>query len=113
MNWVELVSEEQLKEIRAESQEFPVLIFKHSTTCSISAMALHRLQRKSSSVPGLKVYFLDLRAYRNVSNAIEATFDVTHESPQVLIIDKGQAVYHRSHGEIDPSQIREFLDSAN
>ena len=112
MNWVELVSEEQLKEIRAESQASPVLIFKHSTTCSISAMALHRLERKSSHVPGLKAYFLDLRSYRNVSKAVESTFDVIHESPQVLIIDKGQAVYHRSHGEIDPSEIREFIGSA-
>ena len=112
MNWVELVSEEQLKEIRDESQASPVLIFKHSTTCSISAMALHRLDRKSSHVPGLKTYFLDLRAYRNISRLVETTFDVIHESPQVLIIDKGQAVYHRSHGDINPSEIREFLDSA-
>lgn len=112
MEWIELVSPEQLTAINKESQESPVLIFKHSTTCSISAMALHRLDRKSSNVPGLKAYFLDLRSHRDVSKAIESTFDVTHESPQVLIIDKGQAVYHRSHGEIDPSAIREFLMSA-
>jgi bacillithiol system protein YtxJ len=112
MNWIELVSPEQLQAIRNESQESPVLIFKHSTACSISAMVLHRLQRKSSgvNVPGLKLYYLDLRAYRDVSRAVESTFEVEHESPQVLIIDKGQAVYHRSHGEIDPLQIREFLE---
>jgi bacillithiol system protein YtxJ len=111
MNWVELVSEEQLKEIRDESQNSPVMIFKHSTTCSISAMALHRLDRKSSQVPGLKTYYLDLRAHRDISKLIETTFDVIHESPQILIIDKGRAVYHRSHGEIDPSGIKEFLAS--
>jgi bacillithiol system protein YtxJ len=74
-------------------------------------MAFHRLQRKSSAVPGLKVYYLDLRAHRDISRAVETTFNVIHESPQVLIIDKGKAVYHRSHSEINPSEIREFLDS--
>lgn len=109
MDWIELVSPEQLSAIARESQEFPVLIFKHSTACSLSALALHRLDRKSSNVPGLKAYFLDLRAHRDLSTLIESTFDVIHESPQILIIDKGRAVYHRSHGEIDPSDIREFL----
>lgn len=111
MEWIELASEQQLQTIKKESQESPVLIFKHSTTCSISAMALHRLDRKSSSVPGLKAYYLDLRAHRDISKMVETTFDVEHESPQILIIDKGQAVYHRSHGEIDPSEIKEFLSS--
>jgi bacillithiol system protein YtxJ len=113
MDWIELVSPEQIQGINKESQEFPVLIFKHSTTCSISAMVRHRLERKSSKVPGLRAYFLDLRAHRDVSNLVETAFGVEHESPQVLIIDKGQAVYHRSHGEIDPADIREFLVSTN
>jgi bacillithiol system protein YtxJ len=114
MEWIDLVEAEQLQQIKNESQQSPVVIFKHSTTCSISAMALNRLQRNSSAingVAGLKVYYLDLRAHRNVSNLIETTFDVMHESPQVLIIDKGEAVYHRSHGEIDPTAIRSYLES--
>ena len=57
----------------------------------------------------LKAYYLDLRAHRDISRLVESTFDVIHESPQILIIDKGQAVYHRSHGEINPSEIKEFL----
>lgn len=110
MDWIDLVSPEQLQTIRKESQESPVVIFKHSTTCSISAMALHRLQRKSSAVSA-KVYYLDLRANREVSNLVSTTFDVEHESPQVLIIDKGEAVYHRSHSDINPADIQEFLNS--
>jgi bacillithiol system protein YtxJ len=108
MSWIELISAEQLQSIKEESQSNPVVIFKHSTSCSISAMALHRLQRKSVDA---KVYYLDLRANREVSNLVASMFDVTHESPQVLIIDKGKAVYHRSHSEISPSNIQDFLDS--
>ena len=108
MDWINLTSPGQLEVIRNESKDSPVVIFKHSTTCSISAMALARLQRKS---PDAKVYYLDLRAHRDVSNLVATTFDVEHESPQVLIIDKGTAVYHRSHSEINPGDIQEFLDS--
>jgi len=107
-SWIELVSAEQLDEIKKESEVAPVLIFKHSTTCSISAMAFHRLQRKALAS---KFYYLDLRAYRGISNLVAETFDVEHESPQVLIIDKGKAVYHRSHSEISPVDIQDFLDS--
>jgi bacillithiol system protein YtxJ len=109
MNWIDLVSPEQIQVIKSESNESPVLIFKHSTTCSISAMAFHRLQRKPF---GTKFYYLDLRANREVSNLVATTFDVEHESPQVLIIDKGVAVYHRSHSDIIPDDIREFLETA-
>lgn len=108
MSWVDLTSAEQIENIKQESQASPVLIFKHSTTCSISAMALHRMQRKSVDA---KVYYLDLKANRNVSNLVAEVFDVIHESPQVLIIDKGKAIYHRSHSDISPSDIQEFLDS--
>lgn len=111
MDWINLVSTDQLGEIRQRSAKTPVVIFKHSTTCSISAMALNRLQRRASDLNtnGAHVYYLDLKAHRDVSNMIESEFDVVHESPQVLIIDHGKAVYHRSHGDIDPIEIKDFL----
>lgn len=109
MDWIDLVSTAQIETIKSESEKTPVLIFKHSTTCSISAMAYHRLQRKSVHI---KVYYLDLRENREVSNLVASAFDVIHESPQVLIIDKGVAVYHRSHSDINPADIQEFLASA-
>jgi bacillithiol system protein YtxJ len=108
MDWIDLVSTDQLHTIKSESQRSPVVIFKHSTTCSISAMALARMQRKSVDA---KVYFLDLRANREVSNLVASMFEVEHESPQVLIIDKGKAVYHRSHSDISPIDIQDFLRS--
>jgi bacillithiol system protein YtxJ len=108
MNWIDLVSVELLEEIKKESESAPVIIFKHSTTCSISAMALHRMQRASKSSDA-KIYYLDLRAYRELSNLIATMFDVQHESPQILIINKGKSVYDRSHSEINPPEILERL----
>ncbi len=112
MSWIDLVSTDQIETIKKESNEAPVLIFKHSTTCAISAMAYQRLQRGSKNF-NFKVYYLDLRAHRDVSNLIASTFDVIHESPQVLIIDKGKSVYDRSHGEISSSDIQDFVAATN
>ena len=107
MKWIELKSEDQLDQIREESNTNPVLIFKHSRSCSISRAALDRLERnwKEDEMDNVKPYFLDLLTYRQTSKRIADQFDVEHESPQVLMIDKGQSVFDRSHFDIDYSQI--------
>ena len=107
MKWVELKTEEQLDQIRAESKENPVLIFKHSRRCSISKAALDRLERnwKEDEMAHLKPYFLDLISFRETSDRIATQFDVEHESPQVLIIENGQAIYDQSHFNIDYGHI--------
>ena len=97
MNWNKLIRDDQLADIREESVRQPVLIFKHSTTCSISAMALSRMERNWSDQLGVKPYYLDLLANRPISNKIEREFGVEHESPQVLLIRNGQCVYDASH----------------
>jgi bacillithiol system protein YtxJ len=107
MNWVELKTEEQLDQIREESKNHPVLIFKHSRRCSISKAALDRLERnwKEDEMTHLKPYFLDLVSFRETSDRIATQFDVEHESPQVLIINNGQSIYNQSHFNIDYGNI--------
>ena len=108
MNCNLLQEADQLDDLLTESSERKILIFKHSTRCSISNTMLARLERnwKDTEVNDLKPYFLDLLAYRPLSNAIAETFRVEHQSPQVLIISKGQSIYDRSHFDIDFDQIR-------
>jgi bacillithiol system protein YtxJ len=100
MNWNKLNSDSQLAEIKEESENQPVLIFKHSTTCSISAMALSRMERNWNDQLGVKPYYLDLLANRAISNKIVTEFGVDHESPQVLLIRNGECVYDASHMSI-------------
>ena len=102
MNWNKLTDPAQLEEIKALSHEKPVLIFKHSTRCSISGMSLDRLLRnwKAEDSERVTPYFLDLIAYRSISNQIEVFFGVPHESPQVLLIKDGKSVYDESHYSI-------------
>lgn len=104
MNWKTLTSEEQLSEINAASAEAPIVIFKHSTRCSISSMAKGRLDR-AVAPEGLTFYYLDLIAHRAVSNKIEEMYRVPHESPQVLIIRNGASIYDESHTGITMDNI--------
>lgn len=106
MNWIELTSEAQLETIKQESKEQPVVIFKHSTRCSISDMAKGRLER-SKVESDMKFYYLDLIRYRPVSNKIAEVFHIHHESPQVLIIKDGECRYSESHNGISMDDIVE------
>jgi len=103
MNWEDFNSVEQLQAIKELSKQKAVLIFKHSTRCSISRTALDRLQRhwQPEEMPSIKPFYLDLLRHPDVSSLVAREFAVEHESPQVLIIRNGEAVYHRSHLEID------------
>lgn len=104
MNWIHLTEEAQLETIKQESNERPVVIFKHSTRCSISAMAKMRLERETAP-DSITFYYLDLIRYRSLSNKIAEIFDVQHESPQVLIIRNGECIYDESHGGIEMNEI--------
>ena len=107
MNWKQLTDLQQLKQLTEVSFQFPVLIFKHSTRCSISVMALNRFQREWNNTT-VNPYFLDLLNYREVSNQIATLFEVEHQSPQVLLIKDGACVFHASHNAIDAQAVNEF-----
>ncbi|GAB2520801.1 bacillithiol system redox-active protein YtxJ [Spirosoma aerophilum] len=109
MNWNKITSDTQLDTIKEESAKQPVLIFKHSTTCSISAMALSRMERNWNDQLGVKPYYLDLLANRPISNKIEHLFGVEHESPQVLLIRNGACVYDASHMAISFAGIQQAV----
>lgn len=104
MNWIKLTTDIQLADIHQKSSINPQVIFKHSTRCSISQMALNRLER--SSIPnGIDFHFLDLIAYRKLSDKIATDYSVYHESPQILLIKNGECVYAESHSGIDMEEI--------
>jgi bacillithiol system protein YtxJ len=106
MGWIQLTSLDQLNEIDERSKIKPVLIFKHSTRCSISSTAMNRMNGGLENLSDkLDVYYLDLLAFRNISAEIESRYLVHHESPQVIIIKNGISVYHSSHLSIAPATI--------
>lgn len=103
-NWLWLTDEYSFQLAMQKSFEKKILIFKHSTRCSISSMALYRIEdnvkRKIATC-----YFLDLLKYRSISIKIEEQLGVKHESPQILVIENGVCIYHTSHNDISWDRI--------
>ncbi len=104
MNWISLTTEQQLQELLERSATRHQLIFKHSTRCSISKVALSRLE-KAGPAADIDFYFLDLLAHRSLSNLVAGTFHVAHESPQVLLIRNRECIYDESHLAITMKEI--------
>ncbi|MBS3992630.1 MAG: bacillithiol system redox-active protein YtxJ [Bacteroidetes bacterium] len=98
--WIALTTVNQLDEIQKNKNEV-CAIFKHSTRCGISRSVLSKYEKsKIGNLEGIKYYYLDLLNYRELSNEIASRFKVIHQSPQLLIIEKGVVVEHASHYEI-------------
>ncbi|WP_057937237.1 bacillithiol system redox-active protein YtxJ [Algoriphagus resistens] len=111
MNWNKLTEAIQIQEIKTLSADKPVLIFKHSTRCSISSMSLDRLSRKWKTEDEDKItpYYLDLITHRDLSDLVAREFRVPHESPQVLLVKNGQAVYDNSHFGISYAELMDKI----
>lgn len=111
MNWINLDDVSDLDLITTKSHDIPVVIFKHSTRCSISSAAKSRLERGWGNTESklAEVYYLDLIKNRNISNEVAQRFGVEHESPQILVIHKGKCVYHESHSMILADDLKEAI----
>ena len=100
---------EQLGQLIEESATRKVIVFKHSTRCGISRMALRQFEKEINPDINASLYFLDLIAFREVSNEVAYRFGVIHESPQLLLIENGSAIHSASHGRIDGQRINEIV----
>uniref|UniRef100_UPI003F69F3F1 bacillithiol system redox-active protein YtxJ n=1 Tax=Polaribacter sp. TaxID=1920175 RepID=UPI003F69F3F1 len=82
IKWILLNALEQLETIKEQSKTESIFIFKHSTRCGISSMVIKQFEKLfTEEHQRLKVYYLDLLSYRNVSDKVGYTFQVQHQSP--------------------------------
>lgn len=104
--WKKIESQKDLDAAVEKSSLQKVLIFKHSTRCFISKTVLRSFEKQmQESDKNFGYYFLDLLAYRSISNEIESRFDVVHQSPQLIVLENGKAIYNASHQNIDLDKI--------
>ncbi len=97
--WIPLTSEEQLAGITVQEQYS--LIFKHSTRCPVSSMVKKMIALEEPLIPDeIPCYYLDLIRYRSVSDRIADTWQVKHESPQLLLVKGSECLHHASHNDI-------------
>ena len=109
--WHKIESEEDLEQALEHSIEKPIVIFKHSTRCIISKTVLKNFENEAenSNTENIDFYYLDLLNYRNISNEIAEQFNITHQSPQVILIKNEEAIYNASHDGISLETIKQHL----
>jgi bacillithiol system protein YtxJ len=105
--FVELRDSEALDSFLIQSNGAPVIIFKHSNTCGISARAYAEMSKLDHPI-GLVV----VQQARGVSDEIESRTGVEHHTPQVFILRDGRVVWNASHGQIKAEAVEAAL-SAN
>ena len=110
--WIELTSSEQLKQAIESSVENAVILFKHSTRCSISSMAKSRFESNwNTELSKVYIYYLDLIAHRNISNEIAELTGIEHQSPQAIVLKNKEVIYDASHSEISAKAIENLLSA--
>ena len=109
VNWIPLNTLSQLDEIKEQSKSETILIFKHSTRCGISRMVIKQFESMfDEELKDVKVYYLDLLNYRNISDEVGYRFQILHQSPQLLVIKNEIAVASASHYDITQVNIKSF-----
>lgn len=104
--WHDLSTTAALDEVLAQSYSRPQLIFKHSTTCGISAHVYESLQLESEALAAaMELHYLDLLRFRPVSNEVAARLGVAHQSPQAIVVWQGKAVASSSHFSVSAAKL--------
>lgn len=110
INWLPLTTIDGLKDLEKTSKTQSVLIFKHSTRCGISSIVMKQFESLfSQEYQNLKVYYLDILNYRTISDQIEYSFKIPHESPQLIVLKNGISVYNASHYDITLVDLSRFI----
>ena len=108
VKWIPLTELSQLEEIATSKK--PVGIFKHSTRCYTSKVVKSQFEKRFDCNSELiDMYYLDLIAYRSISNEIASKYDVIHESPQLLIIKNDELIADDSHMGIMNISVESFI----
>ena len=94
-----------LDDLLARSQDAPVVVFKHSATCSISADVYRDVARYEGDIALVVV-----QTARPLSNEIAARTGIRHESPQAIILRNGKAVWHAAHYDITAPDLRRAVE---
>lgn len=106
-----LSTTDELDRALERSSQQPIVIFKHSPTCGISAQAFESISEwLARSSPAADFFVLTVQASRALSAALAQKFGIRHESPQALLIDHGAVVWHGSHFRATAGSIAAALD---
>lgn len=100
--WTEIKTDKDIEQAIDASHISKTVIFKHSTRCIISKTVLRNFEKEAEQHlnEGFSFFFLDLLAHRNLSDRLAREFNVTHQSPQIIVLKDGEVINHASHDAI-------------
>ena len=107
-DFVRITDAKAMDELVDGSKERPIVIFKHSLTCPISAAAYDQMEAFEGSVS-----LVEVQKARELSNEIENRLGLTHASPQVIVLRNGQVVWNASHFNINAEAVAEAVRKAS
>lgn len=106
-NFHRVTEPDAIDKLTEQSKDRPVVIFKHSLTCPISAAAFDQMEVFEGPVS-----LVEVQKARQLSNEIESRLGVPHESPQVIVIRNGQVVWNASHFKITSAAVTKAVSEA-
>jgi bacillithiol system protein YtxJ len=99
---------ESLDRFLSQSEDGPVIVLKHSNTCGISSRAYAEM-----SGLGRRIGLVTVQHARAVSDELEKRTGIAHETPQLFIFRKGEAIWSASHGQIKAEAVKAALAEIN
>ena len=98
---------EEFSELVQLSQQQPVVIFKHSTSCGVSSAAYDEMEHFDG-----EVMLVEVQRARELSREIERRTGIRHETPQVLVLKNGNVVWNASHWKVKAHAVTDAVRSA-
>ena len=95
-----------LDNLFADSRNKPVIVFKHSNACSISSRAYREMEQFEG-----QVNILEVQSAREVSREFANLTGVRHETPQVIVLRDGKAVWDASHFDVKAAAVADAVAS--
>ena len=104
--FLEIDDRSALESLLTDSKEKPVIVFKHSNACSISSRAYHEMEKVQDDVN-----ILIVQSAREVARELANLTGVRHETPQVIVLRDGKAVWNASHFDVQAGAVAEAVAS--
>lgn len=105
-NFLRIDDRATLQSLISDSKQKTVLVFKHSNACGVSARAYRELQKLEG-----QVNLLEVQAVPDLSRELEKLTGVRHETPQVILLRDGRAVWNASHFDVNAASVSQALES--
>ena len=105
---------DQLEQLLTDSSTQPLLLFKHSYSCGISAEALDELvdHLNTGRAAAVRYAMITVQTHREISNAVAARLGIRHETPQALIVRDGRVVWTASHFRVTAKAVDAAIRAA-